>query len=72
MKIDIMKKGEAFLGMQDGRIFLQTRKGEVRIVSVVMDEDGIRIDEGREIIIGFGDGTVTVGDAEDGIEVTTF
>ncbi len=72
MRIDVMEKGEMFIGMEGMRIFLRKKSGEVRIVSLVEDEDGIRVDPRKEVIIGFGKGMVTFGDVDDGIEVTTF
>ncbi len=71
MKINVMKKGERFLGLVDNKILLENKQGEVRIVRLIEDEDGIRIDP-EEVIISYGRGTVVAGDIDNGIEVTVF
>ena len=71
MRINIMKDAERFIGIFNDRLALQNSKGEVRIVTLIED-DGIRVDPDREIIIGFGNNEISVGDMDDGIEVTTF
>ena len=71
MRIDIMKDDEKFIGIYDNRIALQNSKGEVRIVTLIED-DGIRVDPEKEIIIGFGSNVITAGDMDEGFEVTTF
>ena len=71
MRLNIMKKSERFIGIFDNKIALQDNNGEVRIISLVED-DGIRVDQEAEIVIGFGDGEVEYGDIDQGIEITTF
>lgn len=72
MRINIMQKGEQFIGIFDNKIALKRKNGEVRVVAIILDEDGIRVDKDAELIIGYGDGEVIVGDMDDEIEVTTF
>ncbi len=72
MRINVMRKDERFLSLSGNRIILENDKGEVRIVLLKEDEDGIRIDRESEIVIGFGNGTVEIGDMEDGVEITNF
>ena len=71
MRINVMRKGEEFIGLVDNKILLRNKKGEVRIVRLIEDEDGIRIDP-EEITISYGDGTVEYGDIENDIEITNF
>ncbi len=71
MKINIMQKGEKFIGISDNKILLENKKGEVRIVRLIEDEDGIRVDP-EEVIISYGNGTVAIGDMDKDIEVTVF
>lgn len=71
MRLNIMKKSERFIGIFDNRIALQDNNGEVRIITLIEDE-GIRVDQDAEIVIGFGDGEVEYGDIDQGIEITTF
>ena len=71
MKINVMRKGERFIGLVDSKILLENKRGEVRIVRLIEDEDGIRIDP-EEVIISYGRGTVVAGDIDNGIEVTVF
>ena len=42
MRINVMKKGEHFVGLSGDRIILENRKGEVRIVCLEWDKDGVR------------------------------
>ena len=72
MKIGIMKKGDKFIGIQDGWIMLRHKDGEVRLVRIEADEDGYRVVPEKEINIGYGDGEVSFGDMDSGIEVVTF
>ena len=72
MRINVMKKGEHFVGLSGDRIILENRKGEVRIVCLEWDKDGVRINPEKEIQIGFGSGTVQIGDMDEGVEITNF
>lgn len=71
MKINVMRKGERFIGLADNNILLENKQGEVRIVRLIEDEDGIRVDP-EEVVISYGQGTVVAGDIDNGIEVTVF
>lgn len=70
MRINVMKKDERFLDMNNNKIFLQNWKGEIRVVRLIED-DGIRLDT-EELLIGYGNGTVEYGDIDESIEVTNF
>ena len=72
MKINIMKKGEKFVGIQDGRIILRRKDGVIRLVSIELDSDGYRVIPEKEIIIGYGEGEISIGNMDTGIEVVTF
>ncbi len=72
MRINVMKENERFLELSGNRIILENENGEIRIVLLKEDEDGIRIDPEKEIIIGFGDGTVEIGNMDDDIEIVNF
>ena len=72
MRIDLMKKGEEFIGMQNGWIMLRQKGGTVRLVRVEADEDGYRVIPEKEITIGFGDGEISYGDMDTGVEIVTF
>ncbi|MBO4320535.1 MAG: hypothetical protein J5857_08705 [Treponema sp.] len=72
MRINVMREDERFREISENRIILENARGEIRIVSLIMDEDGIRIDPEKEIIIGYGDGTVEIGDMDEDMEVTSF
>ncbi len=71
MRINVMKKKEKFLGMTEEKIFLERPNGEIRVVRIIEDEEGIRVYP-EEVIIGYGNGTVVIGDIEDSIEITSF
>ncbi len=72
MRINVMKDDERFKGISENRIILENTRGEIRIVTLIEDEDGIRLDPDKEVIIGYGDGTVEAGDMDEGIEITNF
>ncbi len=72
MRINVMREDERFKGISENRLIFENTRGEIRIVTLIEDEDGIRVDTDREIVIGYGDGTVEYGDMDDGIEITTF
>lgn len=72
MRIKIMKKGEKFMGIWQDRIVLVNESGEGRLIKVSTDEDGIRVIPEDEISITYGDGTIEVGDLDDGIMMMTF
>ena len=72
MRINVMRKDEHFVGLSGDRIILENKKGEVRIVCLEWDEDGVRINPEKEIVIGFGQGTVQIGDMDDSVEITYF
>ncbi len=72
MRINLMREDERFKGISENRLIFENTRGEIRIVTLIEDEDGIRVDTDREIVIGYGDGTVEYGDMDDGIEITTF
>ena len=72
MRINIMKKGEKFIGIQDGWIMLRQKDGAVRSVRIEADENGYRVIPEKEITIGYGDGEISIGDMDTSIEVVTF
>ena len=72
MRLEIMRNDESFAGMNGNKVFLKRDNGEVRIVSFILDGDGIMVDKDREVVIGFGKGAVTVGDMDEDIEITSF
>ncbi len=72
IRLDIMKKGEKFIGINGNQIMLKTKTGEIRIVTIRQDEEGVWIDDKMEMLIGFGNGEITVGDMDEDIEVTMF
>ena len=72
MRINIMTEGEKFIGIKDGWITLQHEDGTVRLVKIEADEDGYHIIPEKEIIIGYGEGEISIGDMDTGIELTTF
>ena len=72
MRVNIMKKGEKFIGIQDGWIILEQKNGSVRLVRIEADDDGYRVIPEKEVIIGYGNGEISIGDMETEIEVLTF
>lgn len=72
MKLKIMRKDETFIGISDNKIILKRKNGDIRIVTIVLDEDGIRIAPDKELIITHGSGIVEFKDPDSGIETVTF
>lgn len=72
MKINVMKKGDRFIGIYGNKIIFETRNKEIRIITLEEDTEGIRINSEKELIIGYGNGTVEYGNLENGIELINF
>ncbi len=72
MQIKVMKKGEQFVGIQDGWIVLKRKRGDVRLIRIEQDEEGYRVIPGQEILITYGDNEVSIGNMDTEVEITNF
>lgn len=72
MQIKVMRKGEQFIGIQDGWIILKRKRGDIRMIRLEQDEDGYRIIPEQEILITYGDNEISVGDIDTDVEITNF
>ena len=73
IKINILKRGDTVLFLNQDIIAIQRKSGEVYIFKFFYDENNLpRIDIENKSTIGFGDGSITVAVDGDSTEVTTF
>lgn len=72
MKMNIMKKDESFIGIWENYIILRNKRGEARLVMMTNDEYGVHVVPNSEILITYGNGNVSIGDMDSGIEITNF
>ncbi len=72
MQIKVMRKGEQFIGIQDGWILLKRKRGDIRMIRLEQDDDGYRIIPEQEILITYGDNEISVGDMDKDVEVINF
>lgn len=70
MVIRILKKGDRVINVTQDFIAVQRKNGEVDIISIVRDNETLRIDPEATITIGYGDNVVQT-DAGD-VTITTF
>ena len=72
MKINIMKKGDKFVGLYGNLIAIEKPSGEVEMTEIILEDGLIRIGEKPKIHIGYGDGVIQVSSKNGNIEVATF
>lgn len=70
MVIRILKKGDRVINVTSDFIAVQRKNGEVDIISIVRDNETLRIDPEAVITIGYGDNVVQT-EAGD-VTITTF
>ncbi|MBP3267971.1 MAG: hypothetical protein J6M07_06595 [Ruminococcus sp.] len=71
MKINILKKGDKVLNVTNEFIAVERKNGEVDIIPLIKEENGIWIDAENITTIGYGNNTVQ-SETIDGIEITNF
>lgn len=71
MKINIMEKGDKVLNVTAEFIAVERKNGEVDIVPIAMDENGVWIDTQCITTIGYGKNTVQ-SEEIDGVIITNF
>ena len=70
MIIRILKKGDRVINVTSDFIAVQRKNGEVDIISIVRDNETLRIDPGSVITIGYGDNVVQTESGD--VTITTF
>lgn len=71
MKINVLRKGDKVLSVTSEFLAIQRKNGEVDILPIISDEQGVRIETEKIVTVGFGDNTVE-SEVIDGVVVTTF
>ncbi len=73
MRINILKKGEEFVGLYGNMIGIKKPSGEVELTEIILDENGcIRLDSKPKVCIGYGDNVIEVSDETGSVQVATF
>jgi hypothetical protein len=73
IRINILKKGDSVLSINQDIVAVQRKNGEVDIFRFFFDENNLpRIEIDKKSTIGYGDGSITVILDDDGTEITTF
>ena len=73
MQINILKKGDEFVGLYGNLIAIRKSGGEVELTEIEVDENGcIRLAASPKITIGYGENVVSVSSEDGNIEVSTF
>ena len=71
MKINVLRKGDKVLSVTSEFLAIQRKNGEVDILPIISDEQGVRIETEKVVTVGFGDNTVE-SEVIEGVVVTTF
>lgn len=71
MRINVLRKGDKVLSVTSEFLAIQRKNGEVDILPIISDEQGVRIETEKVVTVGFGDNTVE-SEVIDGVVVTTF
>lgn len=73
MRINILKKGDVFVGLYGNLIAIKRPSGEVELSEITLDNTGfIRLKKNPKLIIGYGDNVVDVCSEDVDVEVATF
>ncbi len=73
IRIDIMEKGDEFVGLFGKYIAIKKNTGEVELTEIILDENRcIRLGSKPEICIGFGHGSVEASCEDGNVTVVTF
>ena len=73
MKINIMKKGDEFVGLYGNLIAIKKPSGEVELTEIILDDTGcIRLENKPKILIGYGENIVDITSEDGRVEVATF
>lgn len=73
LRINLLKKGDEFVGMYGNLVAVKKSSGEVELTEVILDENGcIRLEHKPKIIIGYGDNVIDFISEDNGVQITTF
>ena len=71
MRINVLKKGDRVININDNFIYIERENKEVDIVPFINEDNTIRIDTNNIITIGYGDNTVEI-ETDDGVKIINF
>ena len=71
MKINVLHEGDKVLNVTNEFVAVERVNGEVDIIPILRDDNGIWVDTTQILIIGYGNNTVQV-ETESGVTITNF
>lgn len=71
MKINVLHEGDKVLNVTNEFVAVERANGEVDILPILRDDNGIWVDATQILIIGYGNNTVQV-ETESGVTITNF
>lgn len=71
MRINVLKKGDRVINLNDNFICIERKNKEVDIIPIINEDNTIRIDTNNIITIGYGDNSVEV-ETNDGVKIINF
>ena len=71
MRINVMQKGDKVLNVTAEFIAVERKNGEVDIIPIAMDENGVWVSTEQITTIGYGKNTVQ-SEEIDGVTITNF
>ena len=71
MKINVLRRGDEVLSVTQNFIAVKRVSGEVDLLPLIIDEEGMRIDSDKIVTIGYGENEIKT-DLDNGGFVETF
>lgn len=71
MRINVLKKGDRVMSVNQETIVVERKNGEVDIIPIIVDGNNVRIDYENITTIGYGNNVVEIQD-ENGVKITNF
>lgn len=71
MKINVLHEGDKVLNVTNEFVAVERANGEVDILPILRDDNGIWVDTTQILTIGYGNNTVQV-ETENGVTITNF
>ena len=71
MKINVLHEGDKVLNVTNEFVAVERANGEVDILPILRDNNGIWVDTTQILTIGYGNNTVQV-ETESGVTITNF
>ena len=71
MKINVLRRGDEVLSVTQNFIAVKRVSGEVDLLPLIIDEEGMRIDSDKIVTIGYGDNEIKTNLASKILKHTT-